>query len=277
VRFDANALAVALGLTLFAGLATGIGSALAVFARRSSTRFLSISLGFSAGVMLYVSFAEILPKAERAFASEGDPASAGWSAAAAFFAGALVMGLIDWSVPKSLNPHEARSGEDRASLRRRGEAGDPPSSRLLRMGLFTAIAIAIHNFPEGIATFLAALEDPKLGTAIAIAVALHNIPEGVSVAVPVFYATGNRRRAFVLSFLSGLSEPLGAAAAWVFLLPWLTTGLMGALFGAVAGVMVYISLDELLPAAREYGRGHEVLWGVFSGMAAMAASLLMLR
>jgi len=277
MRFDAATLATAFGLTLFAGLATGIGSALAVFARRSSTRFLSVSLGFSAGVMLYVSFAEILPKAERAFASEWDPAAAGWGAAAAFFGGALAMGLVDWSVPKNLNPHEARSGEDRAPLRRRGKAGDPPSDRLLRMGLFTALAIAIHNFPEGIATFLAALEDPKLGTAIAIAVALHNIPEGVSVAVPVFYATGNRRRAFTLSFLSGLSEPVGAAAAWALLLPWLTPGLMGALFGAVAGVMVYISLDELLPAAREYGRGHEVLWGLFSGMAAMAVSLLMLR
>jgi ZIP family zinc transporter len=144
------------------------------------------------------------------------------------------------------------------------------------MGLFSAIAIAIHNFPEGIATFLAALDDAGVGVAIAFAVALHNVPEGISVSVPVYFATGSRRKAFSLSFLSGLSEPLGALLVWLVLLPWVTPAVMGVLFGAVAGIMVYISLDELLPTAREHGRSHEVLVALFAGMAVMAASLLLL-
>ena len=152
-----------------------------------------------------------------------------------------------------------------------------PDAKLLRMGLFSALAIAIHNFPEGIATFLAALEDPSLGVAIGIAVAIHNIPEGISVSVPIYYATRNRRRAFGLSFLSGLSEPVGAAVAYLVLRPYLSQGMLGVTFALVAGVMVYISLDELLPTAREYGAGHQVLGGLLAGMAVMALSLLLLK
>ncbi len=151
------------------------------------------------------------------------------------------------------------------------------------MGLFTALAIGIHNFPEGLATFLAALQNPSLGVAIAVAIALHNIPEGISVSVPIFYATGNRRKAFVYSLLSGLTEPVGAGVAYLAL-RFFTGGssvispqLMGILFAGVAGIMVYISLDELLPASRAFGKGHDSLFGLISGMAVMAVSLLLMR
>jgi ZIP family zinc transporter len=157
--------------------------------------------------------------------------------------------------------------------------------KLMRMGLFTALAIGIHNFPEGLATFLAALHDPHLGIAIAVAVALHNIPEGISVSVPIFYATGNRTKAFTYSFLSGLAEPVGAGLAYLGMLLFLDTGngavippeIMGVMFGGVAGIMVYISLDELLPTSRAYGKGHDSLFGLIGGMAVMALSLLLMK
>jgi ZIP family zinc transporter len=155
--------------------------------------------------------------------------------------------------------------------------------KLMRMGLFTALAIGIHNFPEGLATFLAALNDPGLGVAIAVAVALHNIPEGVSVSVPIFYATGDRRKAFLYSFFSGLAEPVGAVIAWLAIRFFLGSGgavppqVMGALFAGVAGIMVYISVDELLPTSRAYGKGHDSLFGLVAGMAVMALSLLLMK
>jgi ZIP family zinc transporter len=161
---------------------------------------------------------------------------------------------------------------------------DVQNQKLMRMGLFTALAIAIHNFPEGLATFLAALHDPAVGLAIAVAVALHNIPEGISVSVPIFYATGNRKKAFAYSFLSGLTEPLGAGIAYLLLRLFvggdsgvIPAQMMGILFGGVAGIMVYISLDELLPTSRAYGKGHDSLIGLVAGMLVMALSLLLLR
>lgn len=271
-----SAIALAFGVTLFAGLATGIGSALAYFARRTNLSFLAISLGFSGGVMVYVSFTEILRKAEVLLVGLHGPRVGAWMTAGGFFAGLVAMAVIDWLVPDKSNPHELTPREELVDYQAHHDA-EVPQSRLLRMGLFSALAIAIHNFPEGLATFLATLEDPRLGAAIGIAIAIHNIPEGISVSVPIFYATGDRRRAFGLSFLSGLSEPVGAAVGYIVLRTFLAPGVLGFTFALVAGVMVYISLDELLPTAREYGAGHQVLGGLLAGMAVMAVSLLLLK
>jgi len=145
----------------------------------------------------------------------------------------------------------------------------------MRMGMFTALAIAIHNFPEGLATFTAAMQDPKLGVAIAVAIAIHNIPEGIAVGVPIYYATGDRKKAFKLSFLSGLSEPVGAVVGYVLLFRYLNDVVFGVLFAVVAGIMVFISLDELLPMAREYGKAHLAIYGLVAGMLVMAVSLLL--
>lgn len=253
-NFTAGGLAFAFGLTLLAGLATGLGSALAFFAKRTNLRLLAWSLGFSAGVMLYVSFVGILPKATDGLARNHSASAAGWLANLGFFEGIIVMAIIDALVPKADNPHELRADADLQLLKAQGGPTPAPTSeqhRLKRMGLSTALAIAIHNFPEGMATFLAALENPQTGVAIAIAVALHNIPEGVSVSVPIYYATGRRGRAFMLSFLSGLAEPLGGLVAAVTLDWLLPTQSMGLVFASVAGVMVYVSIDELLPTARQ--------------------------
>ncbi|MBP7864362.1 MAG: zinc transporter ZupT [Acidobacteria bacterium] len=294
----------ALGLTAFAGLATGLGSAIAFFARRTNYRFLSISTGFSAGVMLYVSFVEIFYKGADSLGAAYGRTLGNWINTGAFFGGIALIAVIDNLIPSSGNPHETHTREEMAPLRDpsadlpdfQAIADNPASAapgahdhrvaehRLLRMGLFTALAIGIHNFPEGLATFLAALENPGLGVAIAIAIALHNIPEGISISVPIYYATGNRRKAFTYSFLSGLAEPVGALAAYALL--WFLIGgpggvvppqVMGIVFAGVAGIMVYISLDELLPASRLYGRGHDSLLGLLGGMVVMALSLLVMQ
>lgn len=294
--------AFALGLTLLAGLATGIGSIIAFTAQRTNYRFLSVATGFSAGVMLYVSFVEIFFKGVAALTERfGDPWGH-WINAASFFGGMLLIGLIDNMIPAGENPHEVRTEDETLPLHDASAVHAPPPvpalvvaapvhphgghdhHRLMRMGLFTALAIGIHNFPEGLATFLAALENPQLGVAIAIAIALHNIPEGISVSVPIFYATGDRKRAFLYSMLSGIAEPVGAGVAYLILF-FVSGGeggvvppeLMGILFGGVAGIMVYISLDELLPTSRAYGKGHDSLFGLVAGMAVMALSLLLIR
>ncbi len=260
---------LAFGLTVFGGLSTGIGSALALLTRRTSPRFLSVALGFSAGVMIYVSFVEILGKARQSLSLALGARGGAWAAAGSFFLGILVMGVIDRFIPEAENPHEAHTVEEMD--------GQSPVHRahLMRMGLFTALALAIHNFPEGLATFLASLTDIRLGIPIAVAIAIHNVPEGIAVSVPIFYATGSRKKAFWYSFVSGLSEPVGAAIGYLLLRSFMTDVTFGVVFGAVAGIMVYISLDELLPAAREYGEHHLSIYGLIAGMAVMAVSLLL--
>lgn len=299
-----NGVWFALGLTLFAGLATGIGSVIAFTADRTNYRFLSVATGFSAGVMLYVSFVEIFFKAsEELVLSYGDYWGH-WVTVAAFFGGMLLIGMVDTLVPSAENPHEVHSQDelvplhdpeaplpnfaalalcDTEDLTPGAHDHRPRDGKLLRMGMFTALAITIHNFPEGLATFLAALKDPSLGIAIAVAIALHNIPEGISVSVPIFYATGNRKKAFFYSLLSGLAEPVGAAVAYLGLrllfrgeAGLIPPQVMGILFASVAGIMVYISLDQLLPTSRAYGKGHDSLIGLLSGMLVMALSLLLM-
>ena len=282
---------IAFGLTLAAGLATGIGSAIAFFAKRTNYRFLSLATGFSAGVMIYVSFIEIIPKALTQLTAIYYESIGNWIVAASFFGGIVFIAVIDQLIPKAENPHEVRAEAAVEELHAGGgplHVGRHPHGEahadmgghhraLLRMGLFTALAIAIHNFPEGLATFLAALQDPSVGAAIAIAIALHNIPEGISVSVPIFYATGDRRKAFIYSFLSGLAEPVGAAIGYLVLRTFITPQLMGIMFAGVAGVMVFISLDELLPTSRAYGKGHDSLFGLLAGMIVMALSLLLMQ
>jgi ZIP family zinc transporter len=259
---------LAFTLTAIAGLCTGIGSAFAFFAKRTNKAFLSVSLGFSAGVMIYVSFVEIFIKSQDVLTEVHGEVIGAWMTVAAFFTGMLFIALIDRLLPAYENPHEAHAIEEM-------QRPAPANGRLMRMGLFTALAIGIHNFPEGLATFFGALADPGLGIAITVAIAIHNIPEGISVSVPVYYATGSKTKAFWFSFLSGVSEPVGAVVGYTILRPFFTENVFGLLFAAVAGIMVFISLDELLPTAKEYGTGHLAIYGLMAGMVVMAMSLLL--
>lgn len=255
-------------LTLLAGLSTGIGSSIAFLCRRTNRRFLSLSLGFSAGVMIYVSMIEIFSKARESLVGELGIRPGSWATVGAFFGGMLLIALIDKLIPSVENPHEVRLVEEDG-------AQAPQGGRLMRMGVLTALAIAIHNFPEGLATFVSALQEPGVAIPTVVAIAIHNIPEGIAVSVPIHQATGSRVKAFGYSFLSGLAEPLGALVGWLVLRPIMSDTVFGLLFAGVAGIMVFISFDELLPAAREYGEHHLSIYGLISGMVVMAISLLL--
>lgn len=247
---------LALILTTLAGLSTTLGSLLGLAVRKPGPRFMSATLGFSAGVMVMVSFVELLQKSIEsigfAYANFG------------FFAGIIIIFLID-----NFTPHQWAGHQDLSTGQK--------DSHLYRMGLLVALGIGIHNFPEGMATFAGTLEDANLGVAIAVAIAIHNVPEGLAVSAPVYAATGSRGKAFLWSFISGLAEPVGAGIAAVFLLPFLTPTLLGWLLAFVAGVMVFIAIDELVPTSRAYDQGHVAILGLVLGMAVMSLSLWMLR
>jgi ZIP family zinc transporter len=264
---------LAFGLTLFAGLSTGIGSALAFFTKTTNTKFLSWALGFSGGVMIYVSFTEILGESRDLLAGVYGTVTGNWYAVISFFGGILIIAVIDFLVPSFENPHEAHRVEELVTNNKNGSR--KKVNGLMRMGILMALVIAIHNLPEGLATFAAGISNIHIGIPIAVAIAIHNIPEGIAISIPIYYATGRKRKAFFLSFLSGLAEPLGALIGYCFLSVFFSNTLMGILFGSVAGIMVFISVDELLPTAREYGYHHHAILGLILGMVTMAVSLLL--
>lgn len=282
-------------LTLFAGLSTGVGSLIAFVAKKTNKRFLSLSLGFSAGVMIYVSLIEIFVKAKDSLVAELGEKGGSWATVAAFFGGIFLIAIIDKVIPSEENPHEAKQvvadckrtkGEkcENCAAKENCEEKEecvkadedtPQKSKLMRMGVFTALAIAVHNFPEGLATFVSALQDPSIAIPIVAAIAIHNVPEGIAVSVPIYQATGSRKKAFFYSFISGLAEPVGAIIGWLLLMPVMNDVVFGVIFAGVAGIMVFISVDELLPAAREYGEHHISIYGLIAGMMVMAVSLLL--
>lgn len=258
-------------VTLGAGLATGIGSLLAFTKREPSKKFLAFMLGLSAGVMIYVSFVEIFQKAVKSLSEATGTYEGGYLwATVGFFAGFVVIAAIDMIFDKHYHHHHNDvevddSEHDTDEIERRG---------LMRMGIFTALAIAIHNFPEGLATFIATLEEPSLGLAFAFAIAIHNIPEGISVSIPIYKATGSRMKAFWYSFASGFAEPVGAIVGFFILSQFINEYFFGVVFAGVAGIMVYVSLDELLPTAKKNDH-HLPIVGMFFGMLIMAASLVL--
>lgn len=289
MQFTFEQIFIAILLTLFAGFSTAIGSIIAFFSRKDDLRVLSLGLGFSAGVMIYISFMEILPTALKDFKNHYDSHWAELLGLACFFGGILISLLIDKLIPEDVNPHEPK--EDLSELKicplpQKGQ--NPPkfhpgeklhqvnTKALKRTGIFTALAIAIHNFPEGFATFISSLDNLTLGIAIAIAVAIHNIPEGLAVSLPIYHATGDKKKAFIYSAFSGFAEPLGAFIGALILLPFIGDLTLAISFAVIAGIMVFISLDELLPAAKTYDKAHDSLYGLIAGMAIMALSLNLL-
>lgn len=292
---DTQTVLIAFGLTLIAGLSTGIGSLIAFFAKKTNQTFLTVSLGFSAGVMLFVSFVDIFPAAQASF-EETLGENALLATMLAFFGGMFLIAVIDFLIPEKDNPHEAVLVEDMVKSpiwskfkhARQGPGGgqgyghghkrdEKTPQKLHRIGALMAVSIAIHNFPEGLATFTVALQGAEFALPIVIAIALHNIPEGIAVSVPIYQATGKKRKAFWWSLLSGLSEPLGAVIGYFILLPFWSPTIEGALMALTAGIMVYISLDELLPTAERYGKHHYAIIGVVAGMMFMAVSILLLH
>lgn len=282
-------------LTLFAGMATGIGGAIILFVRRFSPKFLCATLGFSAGVMILISLVELFQEAREALSLEFGEQMGLLYTLLSFFGGMAIIALIDNLVPKESNPHEVNSmtiqvhdeavGGQKAVISFADEDPLPDKSspvqdrknggKLLRLGILSALVIAVHNFPEGLATFISAMDNVELGASIAFAIALHNIPEGIAVAIPIYYATQRKRRAVGYATLSGIAEPLGGVLGYLVLRSVLTPSLLACVLALVAGIMVYISLDELLPTAESYGQHHIAIIGVISGMVFMSFGLLL--
>lgn len=261
---DFNTIMTALGLTLVAGMSTGIGSLMAFFMNHTDKKFLSCALGLSAGVMIYVSFMDLLPMALEEISSGITGKSGMLYVLGGFFGGIGLIAMIDMLVPEDENPHEVSTVEEMNN-----------GTHLRRTGMMLAGAIAIHNFPEGMATFVAAMNGMDVALPIMVAIAIHNIPEGIAVSVPIYHATGNRKKALMWSLMSGLAEPLGAIFGLAFLLPFWTPTVGAIVMAAVAGIMVYISFDELLPGSERYGHHHLAMCGVIGGMVLMAFSLLL--
>ena len=271
----------ALILTLIAGSATGIGGALVLFKKKISSNFLAGALGLSAGVMIFISLAELFPEAQAMISDIGLPHGEAF-VLIAFFVGMGIITLIDFTIPEYENPHEASGlslSDKTAAVGVLEHTGGEKA--LHRLGLLSALAIAVHNFPEGIATFIGALNDPEMGAGITFAISIHNIPEGIAVAIPIYYATKSKGKALLYATLSGLSEVVGAALCLAITAIFgidLTGGspAFPLVLSAVAGIMIYISLDELLPTAEKYGKHHIAIAGVVGGMAIMGISLLIL-
>lgn len=272
-----------LGLTTFAGLATGLGGAIGFFVKRTNTKLLTFLLGFSAGVMVYISFVELFASAKDSLVLEHGGQTGQWYALLALFGGMVVAALIDKIVPENENPHEPRSLEDMAphvsSSQLSFAAPDKDgliSQKARRSGLLFALAIGVHNFPEGLATFMAGINSLSIGIPIAIAIALHNIPEGLAVSVPIYYGTGSRKKAFFYSLLAGIAEPIGALIGMLLLFPFLSDSLLAYMFAMVSGIMIFISFDELLPMSERWGHHHISIYGIVSGMFIMGATLALL-
>ena len=250
---------IAFFLTTIAGLATGIGSLMALFIKKDDKKILPISMGFSAGVMIYVSLIEIFINSKDSLINSFGEFNGYLITIISFFCGILLIMFINKVVP------------DENFQKNNGK-----SNSLYRVGVFTALVLAIHNFPEGFATFVSAVYNPTLGIAITVALAIHNIPEGMSIAVPIYYATGSRKKAFFYSFLTGLVEPIGAIIGYLIFGAILNEITFGIIFGVVAGIMIYISLFELIPSALKNGEDKYVSFGGIIGMLVMAISLLLL-
>ncbi len=267
LEYTTSQLILAFAVTTAAGLATGFGSLLVFASKTPSPRLLAFGLAFAGGAMVYVSLSEILNKSVYAFTTGYGERLGFTYGTFAFLTGVLLIVLIDRLIP---NPHE------------RLEVDDPffrqhNAAYIKRLGMLTALAITAHNFPEGLATFFATLDNPAVGLPLAFAIAIHNIPEGIAIAVPVYYATHNKAYAFVACLLSGLAEPVGAAIGYLLLRPYLSEAVYGTVFGIIAGVMVFLAIDELLPAAKRYAKGHETVYGLVSGMGVLAVSLVLFK
>ncbi len=265
---DLSPVTIAALVCVLAAASTVFGGLSVLWAKRSNPRLLAFGLAFAGGAMVYISFVEILVKSQDYFKQEFAGTQMPYLAATvAFFIGILLLVILDRLLP---NPHLKLDP-------RRPHKHPHTHTHIKRVGLFATLAITAHNIPEGMATFFATLDHPDLGIALAVAIAIHNIPEGVSIAIPVYYATGSRRAAFTATLISALAEPFGAAIGYVILAPFLSPMVYGALFGIIAGAMVYLALDELLPTARRYAKGHETVYGIIAGMGALAVSLVLFK
>jgi len=253
-----NAL-MALSISIIAGMATLLGALIIFLTKGKSEKMVTFSLAFAAGVMLSVSFSDLLPEA-RLFLSTSRGNTFGVLYMNFFMiVGILIAAGIDYFVP-----HEEYNEQ----------LHDKPHQNLFRVGFISMLAVGLHNFPEGVAVFMASLSDLTLGASVAVAITMHNIPEGVAVAMPIYFATGNKKEALKYTFYTGVAEPVGALLAFLVLRPYINDFLLGAIFAIVAGIMLYIAIEELIPSSRQYGFNRLALLGTFVGICLMPLSYI---
>lgn len=258
---------LSLGLTTIVGLSMGLGSLMSFFVKETNKRFLALSLSFSAGIMIYVSFMAILPEGMELIESYyGDHNS--FIALGGFFGGMLITAIVEKLVHKFGGHYHGHDHDDHAH-----DHEHEDGEHLSKLGLMSAVAIAIHNLPEGLAIFTAGLKDISVAIPIAAAVILHNIPLSIAISVPIFYSTGSKKKAFMYSLLVGLCQPLGAILGYLILSNFFNDLVFGILFSVVAGIMVFVSLDELLPSSQKHEDHHISVYGAIAGMAVMALSM----
>ena len=262
---------LALLISLLAGLATTIGGVLVIQRKSLGREFLAVALAFAAGAMVLISFMQVLPLGITWMTQTYPRATAEALVFLAFFAGIVLVLVIDRLLPSSLNPSEIEGRE--GAMQSDDEARN---TRLLRSGLLVGLVLGLHNFPEGMATFFTTYQDPRVGITLAVAVAIHNVPEGIAVAAPVYAATGSRKKALGWATVSGLTEPIGALVA-AALISWVVPeSVLGLFYGLVAGMMVFLALDEMLQASWRYQTDkHQTIYGMVAGMATVAASLVL--
>lgn len=264
--FQENVL-IAFLVTVLAASATMLGALSVINAKESNPRLLAFGLSFAGGAMVYISLVEIFVKSQVSFGEVFSEKYAYASATAAFFIGIFLLVILDRFLP---NPHaDLTKISQTDAIEKRFE--------LKSIGLLATLAITAHNLPEGMATFFSTLDDPSVGMNLAIAIAIHNIPEGISIAIPVYYATGSKKKAIIATLISALAEPVGAILGYSILAPFMGPAVYGGLFGIIAGAMVYLALDELLPASKRYARGHETVYGMVLGMGVIAMSLVLFK
>nr|QGT49806.1 zinc transporter ZupT [uncultured Candidatus Melainabacteria bacterium] len=263
-----NNFALAFSLTMLAGLTTAIGGAIAFITKKDNLKALSVGLGFSAGVMIFISLVDIIPSSE-SLLKANFPETFKWLVFGGFVIGLLVSVLIDYFLPDHVDTEELLHPDD-------PESCSHNHYKLKRAGFLTAIAICIHNFPEGMATFLTTTQNVTLGLSVAFAIAIHNIPEGIAVALPIYHVTGKKRYAMLYAALSGITEPIGALVGMFIFGLFVPQVMVGFLMAAVAGIMTYISFDTLLPLAKEYGNWHLSIVGIISGILFIWLSLILL-
>lgn len=271
----------ALLLSTLAGLSTVIGGFVTFFIKENSLKFLSFGLGLSAGVMLFISLVDLYPESIEMLKTQMGENFV-WLAIIFFALGILLAVLIDYFIPDHIQGQmfTKQIGANEKNIDSTDCAEDENAiisiGKIRKAGILTAIVVAVHNLPEGLATFFITAQDVMLGLGIIFAIAIHNIPEGMAISIPVYQATHSKRKAFWYSFLSGMAEPVGGVVGFVVIKSLFPNLCIGTLFALVSGIMTYISIDTLLPLSKDYDTGHYSISGVVLGLIIMGVTLIIL-
>lgn len=239
-------------ISSFAGISTLLGGLVVYFKFKDKNSFIAFALSFSLSVMISLSIFELLPDSFITLSSRFG----------------LLVGIIFTTVMFLVGKFLVTKINKKLALLHNKD-------NLYRVGLLSMIALMLHNFPEGIATFMASYNDLSAGISLGIAIMLHNIPEGISISVPIYYATGSKKRGVIYSLISGLAEPLGAILAFIVLKNYINEITIALVIVIVAGIMITISINEMLPEVNSYNKKNISILGMIIGVILVIVNLLL--